>query len=121
MTTMLTVLQTVNDWVNWTAESYGAPSFFVGAFVLLFYHFGPPMRDRTYRVVEIGFPACAGLILWTLVFAPQGMSLARLISVIFLYGVGLFVALSAYLKRTLAQRLTKWRGEAPGIDPTDAE
>ena len=53
----------------------------------------------------------AAAIFVLVAFWPQQMSLGRMVSVLLMYGVGLFVLLSTYMVQGWAGRLTGWRGD----------
>jgi hypothetical protein len=100
----------VNSFVNWLAEGYGTPVIAIGAAFFLGAHLLQVKRRDTI-LLSCVFIACAVAIFIIQAFSPLPMTFARMSSLVFIYGVASFVALSTLLTEGLAHRLTKWRGE----------
>jgi hypothetical protein len=105
-----TFLVTLNEWIDWIAIEYGAVVIAFGALLYLMAHLLKFKQDWAITfswLMILGTTAIFAILAVT----PQAMSLARMISLLLMYGVALFVLLSTYMLRGWAKRLTKRRGE----------
>jgi hypothetical protein len=103
-------MDTANDFIDWLAEGYGTPVITVGAIAFLLAHLLQIKRRDTVVLAAI-FVVCAVAIFLIQAFSPHPMTFARISSLVLIYGVATFVALSIVLVEGAAQRLTRWRGE----------
>jgi hypothetical protein len=103
-------MDSTNNFVNWLADGYGTPVIAIGAAFFLGAHLLQVKRRDTVLLAFV-FIVCAVTIFIIQAFSPLPMTFARMSSLVFIYGVASFVALSTLLTEGLAPRLTKWRGE----------
>jgi hypothetical protein len=101
---------TANNFVNWLAEGYGTPVIAIGAAAFLIAHLLQVKRRDTVALACV-FIVCVITIFLIQAVSPLPITFARMLSLVLIYGVASFVALSTILTGGLAQRLTKWRGE----------
>jgi hypothetical protein len=99
-----------NNFVNWLADGYGTPVIVIGAAFFLGAHLLQVKRRDTVLIASV-FIVCTVSVFLIQAFTALPMTFARMSSLVFIYGVASFVALSTLLIEGLAQRLTKWRGE----------
>lgn len=104
------VMAATNNFVNWLTEGYGTPVIAVGAAAFLIAHLLRVKRRETVARACV-FIACAIAIFLIQAFSPLPMTFARMASLVIIYGVATFVALSTLFTEGLARRLTRWRGE----------
>jgi hypothetical protein len=102
-------LAAMNEWVDWLAIEYGAIVIGFGALLYLIAHLRKFKQERAIQLSWLAIVMTAAIFA-LLAFWPQEMSLWRILSLLLMYGVGLFVLLSTYMLRGLAGRLTRWRG-----------
>lgn len=103
-------MDAANDFVNWLAEGYGTPVVAFGAVIFLGAHL-LKVKRRGWVLMACLFIICTIAVFFIQAFSHQPMTFARMASLVLMYGVASFVALSTLLTEGLAQRLTKWRGE----------
>jgi hypothetical protein len=103
-------MSAANSFVNWLADGYGTPVITIGAVAFLIAHLFQ-IKQRDAVLMASVFIVCTVVVFLIQAFTALPMTFARMSSLVFIYGVASFVALSTLFLEGLARRLTKWRGE----------